>query len=371
LAVKTPVISGTAFDLGKLYCDRGDYDKAIRVLSKAAQELLERKDMDQYLKCHNLLLRMYVEMQDHESVNRLKDGLQDLVIKSGVGITSKTYYTLGVCALYKSQGDVALDYFQKALSMGLAADHKEDICYAIGGIANVYVLQDRYQDALKEVYNLKVFFQVFKNAELELSTSILNARILCHLGKFDDALEIYWECYDLLRSEKNIYLYVFLLFGMGLAYKQKGEAELSQLYLNLARRTVDDRFMKWLTSQIDEELMSLSPAGSLDFDLVLDTASNSVIEKKKGRVDFRSQFILLDLLHLFMRQPGQIISKEALVKSIWRQDYNPDVHDNKVYVTIKRLRRMIEPDFDKPKYIFRAKNGYYLNKNNRIFVEKH
>jgi DNA-binding winged helix-turn-helix (wHTH) protein len=59
-----------------------------------------------------------------------------------------------------------------------------------------------------------------------------------------------------------------------------------------------------------------------------------------------------------------------IVEKIWKQSYDPGVHDNKLYVTIKRLRKMIEPDFEKPKYIFRAKNGYYLNKNARVLLQK-
>ena len=77
----------------------------------------------------------------------------------------------------------------------------------------------------------------------------------------------------------------------------------------------------------------------------------------------------MDLLKLFLRNPGQVFSKEALVREVWKQEYDPATHDNKVYVTIKRLRRLIEPDYDRPKYIFRSKNGYYLNKSTKVLVQ--
>lgn len=67
-----------------------------------------------------------------------------------------------------------------------------------------------------------------------------------------------------------------------------------------------------------------------------------------------------------MKHPGEVYTKEALVEKVWKQAYDPSVHDNKIYVTIKRLRKMIEPDYDKPKYIYRTKNGYYLNRNARV-----
>jgi hypothetical protein len=31
---------------------------------------------------------------------------------------------------------------------------------------------------------------------------------------------------------------------------------------------------------------------------------------------------------------------------------------------------LIEPEIDKPRYIFRAKNGYYLNKNTRVLFNE-
>ena len=77
----------------------------------------------------------------------------------------------------------------------------------------------------------------------------------------------------------------------------------------------------------------------------------------------------MDMLRLFIQNPGNVYSKEVLVKQVWKQEYNPAVHDNKIYVTIKRLRKLIEPEYDKPRYIFRAKNGYYLNKNTSILLQ--
>ncbi|MFN8945121.1 MAG: helix-turn-helix domain-containing protein, partial [Pseudobdellovibrionaceae bacterium] len=107
-----------------------------------------------------------------------------------------------------------------------------------------------------------------------------------------------------------------------------------------------------------------------NYDLVFDNENHMIVEKKLGKIDFKNQFILLDLLKLFLLNPGTVFSKEYLVENVWKQPYDPAVHDNKIYVTIKRLRRLIEPDFDKPKYIFRAKNGYYVNKSVKVLMDR-
>lgn len=358
-------------ELGKLYYERCDFGVAIEKFKAAAEGYFEERNFELYLKCQNFLLRMYAEREESENIRVAKEKLQDLVLKEGFELNAKTYYTLGICASYKGQFDVALDYFQKSLALALASDNKQDICYAINGLAITYYSLDRLSEALKEIYNLQVFFQVMSLRELKLSSQMLNGHILRKMKKYDQALEIFWECYDLLRQEKNMFIYLSLLYGMALTYKESGEIDMARVYLKLAKKSADPDNLKYLSRHIEAQLGELGVTPNEDYDLIFDSVNNAVVEKKKGRVDFKNQFILLDMLRLFMKQPGAVYSKETLVKQVWKQDYNPSVHDNKIYVTIKRLRKLIEPDYDKPRYIFRAKNGYYLNKNTKILMEQH
>jgi DNA-binding response OmpR family regulator len=55
-----------------------------------------------------------------------------------------------------------------------------------------------------------------------------------------------------------------------------------------------------------------------------------------------------------------------LVRFLWKQDYDPRTHDNRLYVTIKRLRDLIEPDPRHPRYIIKRDDGYCLNENAQV-----
>lgn len=366
---KENLTSSQLFELGKLYYDRTDFKIAIEKIREASELYFAEKDIDQYLECQNMLLRMHAERCETDEINTIKEHLQDLVLKEGYELTSKTFKTLGVCALYKYQQDVALDYFQKALSKALAEDNKEDICCAIHEIAKTYYIQDRLSDSIKEIYNLKVFFEVLDMPRLKIINKILNGHILRKMHRYEEALEIFWECHAALNEEKNIMDYVSLLYGMGLTYHDMGENDLSHMYLKLASNMANKDDLKRVSESINKKMKDFGVKTQNAYDLVFDIKSNMVTERQKGKVDFKNQFILLDLLHLFMKHPGRVFSKENLVQMIWKQEYNPAVHDNKIYVTIKRLRKMIEPDYDKPRYVFRAKNGYYLNKTTKVLLE--
>lgn len=359
------------FEVGKLYCDRGDFKTSLGHLKKAAQGYFSDKNFSSYLKTMNLLLRIHAEMENFDEIHQTKEKLQDLVLKEGFELNSKTYYTLAVCAAYKDQTGTALDYLQKALAIALASDHKEDICHAIFGLASVYSDPKigKYTDALKEIYNLEVFFQVYSMPELKISSQMLNASILRQLKKYDEAIEVLWRAYDDIKTTKNLNVIVNLQLMLGKCYFDLGDKEIARLYLGLASKSVDSENNVRMYKRVHAALAELGGDPEKNFDLIFDEHSHSVTERKLGRIDFKNQFILLDLLRLFMRNQGVVYSKEYLVENVWKQTYDPTVHDNKIYVTIKRLRKLIEPDYEKPKYIFRAKNGYYMNKGARVSIE--
>lgn len=358
------------FELGKLYCDRGDFHLAVVKLSEAATEFLGTQHFEDYIKTQNILLRIYAETEQDDQINQIKEQLQDLVIKQNIEPNSKTYYTLALCASYKEQLETALDYLQKALNLALAKDSKVDICYALAGMSTVFAKMGRHEEAIREIENLSVFFQVLEIPELKISTQLTHALICSERKEYEKALELLWSAYEQVRNHKTMQMHIYLLYAIGRVYLKSGEKDLARMYLNLASKAVDAKNMIRLARSIETDLNEVGGEDVKNYDLVFDLENHSVIERRLGRVDFKNQFILLDLLRLFVQNQGQVYSKEFLVENVWKQSYDPSVHDNKVYVTIKRLRKLIEPDFDRPKYIFRAKNGYFMNKTARVLMDQ-
>ena len=359
----------TLLELGTLYFDRGDFEKALEHFRRAGDLFFQKNQFASYLEVINYQLRISAEMENDSMIQQLKDQIQDLVIHNSLELSAQTYYTLALCASYRGQHGIAFEYLQKALKEGLDRDDKKSICYSIYGLALVYQFQGQFEDALKELYNLRLFFQTLNLPDLELTSLILNSVILRKQNEPQAALELLWKAQGLIKTQKKFYLYINLLFAFGMTYLKLGDKNLAKTYLQLAESALDPSQHLRMYRLVTQKLITLKQSEEPDYDLVFDKIGHSLVEKRRGKIDFKNQFILLDLLRLFLKNPGEVFSKEDLVERVWKQDYDPSVHDNKIYVTIKRLRKMIEPDYEKPKYIFRGKNGYYLNKQTRVLFQ--
>lgn len=353
-------------EMAKLYCDRGDYELALPKLNLCAQAAIEAKDFATYLKASQYVLRIHAEREEYEQLSALKERLHDMVIREGFELNSRVYYVFGIAALYKHQVDTALEYFKISLEHALKTNIKEDICYAILGIANCYRHQGKYEEALKEIYNLNIFLEFIENIELKSSVLSANALVLLDMKRHAQSLDILWQAYETTKYSKNMSVSMVILMNIGVCLFEMGDKDAAKVYFDLIKKTINPKNSSKNLRALDKYTELIDNKAPNSFDLAIDLENHSVTEKNLGKIDFKNQFILLDLLRLFISRQGEVFSKEYLVENIWKQQYEPDVHDNKIYVTIKRLRKMIEPDYDHPKYIFRSKNGYFLNKSIKI-----
>jgi DNA-binding response OmpR family regulator len=112
-------------------------------------------------------------------------------------------------------------------------------------------------------------------------------------------------------------MYIHVLNALGYTYSKIGDHNLARVYLTLAKRAIDPDNHVALAKIIQANLDALGGAKDSErYDIVFHMSSNSVVEKKRGRVDFKNQFILMDMLRLFLKNPGEVYSKEELVKKV-------------------------------------------------------
>ena len=72
-----------------------------------------------------------------------------------------------------------------------------------------------------------------------MASLILNGMILRKMGRYDQAIDVFWQAYDKVKVSKNLYMYIKLLYSMGYTYLLQGETGMGRMYLNLAKRSID------------------------------------------------------------------------------------------------------------------------------------
>src|SRR6185503_11063902 len=112
--------------------------------------------------------------------------------------------------------------------------------------------------------------QVLPLTDLKLSTQIVNGLILRNMERYDQALEIFWECHETLRDAKNMYMYFHLLYAIGTTYQRAGDNDLARVYLQLAKRSIDSKNLAQLAKLIDARLEELGVRPNDDYDLIFD-----------------------------------------------------------------------------------------------------
>lgn len=112
-----------------------------------------------------------------------------------------------------------------------------------------------------------------------------------------------------------------------------------------------------LRQHVIEEDTIEEPLNTLKIkDLVLDMDKYVVIKKNKIIDLTMKEF---EVIKLLASNPGQVFTREQILKNVWGYDYYGDVRS--VDVTIRRVREKIEDSTSEPKYIITKRGiGYYV-----------
>lgn len=71
---------------------------------------------------------------------------------------------------------------------------------------------------------------------------------------------------------------------------------------------------------------------------------------------------MLHSLYTYLTTRGrQGAGKEEIVQNVWEESYNPLIHDDRIYKTIGRLRKLLGDDHAQPKFLTQVGRNYVLN----------
>ncbi|MBK7891630.1 MAG: winged helix-turn-helix domain-containing protein [Bdellovibrionales bacterium] len=356
----------------------GDYSTALPEFEKLAERFLARGEVDHFIECAVYQIRLLAEREEFERVSAVEKKVAAVVQQASAinpKLQSRLMYVLGICHVYQGQRhDLAINFFRESIQRALAitdasgtAD-RSPLAWPLYGAATVLYARERYDDAIRELEKLRTLLGCFPIPEINTSAHLLHALIMRNRGEFDAALESAWLAFESLKTQPHLVLYLHTLAALGTILTEKGEVLQARLYLELAERSLKRTEFPRIARIVDSALGKLEAAEPKPFDLRFIETTEILIEAQKGEIRFDGQHILRDLLKVLLKSPGQTVGKADLVRQVWKETYTPETHDNKIYVNIKRLRRLIESEDGSTEYILRGKSGYYLNPKARVEV---
>jgi tetratricopeptide (TPR) repeat protein len=186
------------------------------------------------------------------------------------------------------------------------------------------------------------------------------------------ALEFYQGAHGAFLAERNWLLHLYALMGFARISRARRNFGQAAFQLDLIERAASGPEFGALRRELALERARLRDEA---VDLVVDSDEAKVRLRDQGEVSFRKQFVLLAILeelssaHLSASSEGGL-SKGELIRRVWKENYRPEAHDNKLYYNINRLRKLIEPDVQKPRYLLNFKEGYRLAPGLKVRIVK-
>ena len=409
------------FEMGNLLFANGQFKKSLPYVKEAMQIFLEKKDFSSYFNCYFLILQTLNELGEKEEVQQLRQEVEQICRIHNI---QNNPCIMAFSAYYNIYHERDFDKAKKNLNEALktAFDRHDNyiktdnrlkqnemrlniiVCLYV---YSIYYLETKdYENCLQEIKNLKIllndYFKLKEDVELDHSRTdnaqelqnyhqilqelkknmpkvkrmqlgIKFMEILVdieHKQEYIKAERLSWELYEEANKTNNTFYIPYILFSMAWCHLKLKNKEQAQMFFNLAEKNVNkERKLLMLYMEHFKQVMLDEKEEAKNYDLVFDAHDFTIVEKHKGCIELKNQFILIDLLKLFVLNPGVSYSKEQIVQKIWKQDYLPEIHDNKIYVTIKRLREMIEVNSCKPRYICRNNAGYHFSKQAKILIK--
>ncbi|MFG1484122.1 winged helix-turn-helix domain-containing protein [Halobacteriovorax sp. GFR7] len=357
------------YQLGKLHYDKADLNKAEVNFLKAIDCAECPQDNYRVLKILSFLIRIAAEKLEDEKaakyVNQSENIINDLQMNLG-SLSAEYFYYAGLIKSYRN--DFAGAFSDLELSYNKSKEENDPDLHSkcLLALANNAYNRGEFDLSLDYMAQLDNLLKIINKEYLGGSMHMTYGKILIAKGDVEASLKHFNLANITLQNKKCWNLYGYILLGIGQVEKVKGDYDRATLYYNLAKQAVDSTTFKRLTNVLDAEIHEVNDSS---VDIYLDRNNRKVKEKNIGVIDFKHRFVLLEILFLLAKNRGSFYDKEDLAREIWKDEYNPLIHDKLIYTSISRLRKLIEPKDNsntKRKYIIRGKDGYTFNPDVKI-----
>ncbi len=363
-------------ELGDLQFEKCELDASERTFQEAFE--IARGMEDTWLTSQAIakLLQLAGENLDNEKINFWQNEL-DQIIHQAEKIHPDAWYGKGKIEDYQGNRLEAQRYYHRAIDTLRLAKNENLIDEPA-----FQVRMTRYQAVMVTLFLQKgqskraeFFIEILLKQESVRSQKSIRGILYYSRGvifeqksDYTSALNWYRRADAMFLSDHNWYFHLYVLMRYGRLARLQQRFEQASWYLELVEHATDEQSFGYFRNLIYSERDALRQES---VDIVLDADECSVRTREQDEISFGKQYVLFDILKALSLAHRRSSSREGLSKSqlieqVWQENYRPEAHDNKLYYNINRLRKLIEPDSKRPKYLLNWKEGYRLAPGIRV-----
>jgi DNA-binding winged helix-turn-helix (wHTH) protein len=319
------------------------------------------------------LLRLSSEALDAKGIAHWSQELDHWMERQPSAVPPLVWYCKGAIARYQNDWLLAQRHFHRYLrccklklktaqqNQSLSSEWEQHLAKGWMMLATVAAqrgLSKRSEWLCHEILNR---FEHLEYRGINGITYILLGTLSERKKDYTTALLWFQKAHASLLGEHNWFYHLYALFGYARVARAQKNIALAGWYIELLQKATAGPQFALLRREIEAEKSRLQEES---VDLLIDSQKGIIYTPEKGKQNIGKQFILLQLLEVLaeshLSKTNKGLSKGELIKKVWKEDYQPTLHDNKLYYNVNRLRRLIEANPKKPQLILNWKKGYRL-----------
>ena len=360
--------------LGQIRFEKCELKEASVAFTMALDQARKLADLRAMMESIAGLLRLSTEALDEAAIRRWDEELDQLMAANPKHIPALAYQCKGMVSRKAEKPRNAQRYFHRYIC-AVRADAKRnpsadpdlvDTSIAKGWVSIAISFSHRNRlSRARLVANSILKKYEGRNLRGINGTTYLLIGNLCERQKdYEGALKWFQKAHGAFLSEHNWYYHLYVLYGYARLNRLQQNYSQAYWYLELVDRAISGIEFGFLRREIITERMRLEQDA---VDLLIDSRRGLVQTREGGEVSLRKQYVLLHILEALSTAHSRYgddldrgLSKAEIIEHVWKEQYRPEAHDNKLYYNINRLRKLIEPDIRKPQYLLNWKEGYRL-----------
>ena len=358
-------------------CELTESTEAFHMALKLAKRI---KDVPATCEALSRLVRLACEALDDTKVLQWERELDLLMATHPKKIPSMAWYCKGLLAAYRRNWKLAQRHWHRYLravrcqtasqTSAQLITQEEALARAWAMLANALLQRGHVKRAEWLAQNALQTYEARNLRGINGVLYIMLGGIAVRRRELASAMQWYQKAHASFLAEHNWYYHLYVLYGYARVARIEKNYTQAYWYLDLLDKATSSPAFAELRREIARERDALAKDA---VDLLIDSREGIIKTREGGEISLRKQWVLLHILEALSTAHGRPgddmergLSKAEIIERVWKENYRPEAHDNKLYYNINRLRKLIEPDIRKPQYLLNWKEGYRLAPSLRV-----